>query len=470
MKAPTPVFVVVGHVNRGKSSIVSSLAADETVRIGDAPGTTRERRSFPMQLDGEILYTLIDTPGFERARHVLAWLRERETRTADRPRLVREFVEVHRRSGEYPQEVALLEPILDGAAVLYVVDGGVPFNPTSEAETEILRWSGQPRMALINRIGEGDYADQWRPVLDQYFSLVREFDAHQANFAARVALLRGLRELVEAWRPALDRAIEALRGDRAHARRESAQEIADALVEMLTRTEEERLEVGVEAEPHKAPLAARYFEALRDRELALRESLRSLYLHRALEVDEVPREMRPDAQGPLDEDLFDTSTWSRLGLSRGQLIASGATAGAVIGGGIDAATGGASFLVGSLLGSVIGGASSYWAWDRLTEVRVLGRPLGGALLAVGPMKSQAFPWVVLDRALLFHRLVANRSHSKRDPVKLSEAGSVVSQLSGDVRGAISAVLDRLGRRPDPGVRSRARNELAELLEPILEDE
>ena len=44
-------------------------------------------------------------------------------------------------------------------------------------------------------------------MLGQYFSVVREFDAHEADFERRLALLRTLRELDDAWRPGLERAI-----------------------------------------------------------------------------------------------------------------------------------------------------------------------------------------------------------------------------------------------------------------------
>ena len=47
-----PVFVVVGHVNRGKSSVVSTLAADESVAIDLTPGTTQVRRAYPMRWRG----------------------------------------------------------------------------------------------------------------------------------------------------------------------------------------------------------------------------------------------------------------------------------------------------------------------------------------------------------------------------------------------------------------------------------
>ena len=71
-----PTFAVVGHPNKGKSSIVSTLAHDDSVRISAEPGTTIACRHFPMRVDGRVQYTLIDTPGFQRARRALAWMRE----------------------------------------------------------------------------------------------------------------------------------------------------------------------------------------------------------------------------------------------------------------------------------------------------------------------------------------------------------------------------------------------------------
>ena len=85
-------------------------------------------------------------------------------------------------SDEFGDEVALLEPILDGAGILYVVDASSHLEPSNEAEMEILRWTGQPAMALINRVRRRDHAAEWRPTLTQFFHIVREFDAHGAMF------------------------------------------------------------------------------------------------------------------------------------------------------------------------------------------------------------------------------------------------------------------------------------------------
>ena len=65
-----PRFAIVGHPNKGKSSIVATLAEDDAVAISPHPGTTTQARTYPMRLDGNVLYELIDTPGFQRAREV----------------------------------------------------------------------------------------------------------------------------------------------------------------------------------------------------------------------------------------------------------------------------------------------------------------------------------------------------------------------------------------------------------------
>lgn len=455
-----PAFAVVGHVNRGKSSVVSTLAADPAVTIDDAPGTTRATRAYPMRVNEEVLYTLYDTPGFERARHVLAWLREREAGTGERAALVRRFVEEHARSGAFGPECALLRPILDGAGILYVVDASIPVTPAVEAEAEILRWTGRPRMALLNPIGERDFSQQWRPILDQYFSLVRVFDAHEADFARRIGLLQALRELSDDWRPALDRAIEVLQADRGFRLRESARVIAEALVDLVTHSEERRLPPDADPEPERGPLESRYYAKLEARELRMRRDLRRLHLHEDLEVDQASVEQ-------LDEDLFDVSSWSRLGLSRAQLAAAGGAAGAVVGAGVDVGVGGSSLLLGTAVGGLVGVASAIWGWDRLARVRVLGLRLGGRLLRIGPMPNRNFPWVILDRALVFHETVARRAHARREPVDLRDAEGLVSALPRERRNELESVFETLRRKPDLDSLRRTETALAEAVEAIL---
>jgi GTPase Era involved in 16S rRNA processing len=458
-----PVFVVVGHVNRGKSSVVSTLSADSTVAIDDTPGTTLRCRSYPMQVNGETLYTLIDTPGFERARHVLAWLRDHEKSTAERRATLRRFVDEHHAGGQFMQECELLQPILDGGAILYVVDSSVPFSPSAEAETEILRWTGRPRMALLNPIGGVDHSGAWRPVLDQYFSVVRDFNAHRADFDLRLALLETLRELDDDWRSSLDRAIELLRSDHRHAARSSADVIADVIVEMLLYLETQNLSVDADVEAAKPELTERYFDALRSAEERLRASIRGLYSHPNLAVGN-------DVLEAEESELFDLSTWSRLGLSRSQLTAGGGAAGAVMGGAVDVVAGGASFLLGSVIGAAAGAASAWLGFDRLAEVEVLGRRMAGPTLTIGPMKNTAFPWVVLGRALQFHKIVSTHPHAARETVsaETEENQRLVKELPSDVRRRIESIFERLRRKPGGVERNEIRRTLADAVSKLLQ--
>ena len=245
-----PVFAVVGHPNKGKSSIVATLAADDSVRIGPAAGTTQQCRAYPMMVDDRVLYTLVDTPGFQRSRRAWAWMRQHET-TADRHvEVVRTFVEVHRRQSLFADECELLEPILNGAGILYVVDGSVPYGEEYEPEMEILRWTGQPSMALINPIGAGDYVESWRRALGQYFRVVRVFNAVMAEFSKRTELLRGFGQLKEEWREPFERAVLSLEWDQVAKRARAARVVAETLVSMLTH----RIETRTGPEPRLAIL------------------------------------------------------------------------------------------------------------------------------------------------------------------------------------------------------------------------
>ena len=79
-----PTFAVVGHPNKGKSSIVATLAEDERITVGPTPGTTRRAHAYTFAIDGEPQYVLVDTPGFQRARAVFDWLESRSTSASTR--------------------------------------------------------------------------------------------------------------------------------------------------------------------------------------------------------------------------------------------------------------------------------------------------------------------------------------------------------------------------------------------------
>jgi hypothetical protein len=442
-----PTFAVVGHVNKGKSSIVSTLTEDDSVRIEKDPGTTRVAREFPISVDGRVLFALVDTPGFEQARAVLDWLREREEQHPARRDVVQAFLDAHRGGDAFTEERELLAPVMAGAGILYVIDGSQPFRRQYRAEMEILRWTGQPRMALINQISDGDHVEEWRLELDQYFSIVRAFNAHRVGFPERVRLLSGMRELSDGFRAPLDEAIRALVGERRRRRHESARALARLLATSVRFVLKETIPKDAAIEPHAETLQRKFHDALRDLERAARKEVEALYQHSKLVRDEA--ELEPPTWGM---DLFARESFKVLGLKPGELVAASAAAGAAVGGGVDAAVGGASLGTGILLGALAGGAAAtYYSAQSLASVRTIwGGFRGDKVLAIGPHRNPNFPWVLLDRALLHWQTISDRAHARRDPVALAagDKHGIVLRLSDDLRKALTRAFALARKRPD----------------------
>jgi len=461
-----PTFAVVGRVNKGKSSIVSTLVEDESVRIDKTPGTTRECEVFELRVGTRVLCRLVDTPGFEDAPRALAWLRSREGSAADRSRVVAEFVRAHRGGAEFREECRLLAPILEGAGVLYVVDASRPYRPNYEAEMEILQWTGRPRMALLNTISDGDHVDEWRRALDQYFSIVRVFDAHGSTFRDRLGLLRAFRELRDDGREAIDAAIAELESDWARRRREAAAHMADLLVDALAFTLEWPLQDGETPDKRRDEWLGKFHEALRRRERDERSAVETLYRH-----DRIAREESELVRPVYESDLFAETSWRVLGLDTWDLVRAGVVGGAAVGGVADIAVGGSSFFAGSLVGGVLGALSSYFGARSVAQVEVLGRRLGGPVARIGPMTNTAFPWLLLDRALLHYRSIVGRAHARRDALVVAHDDGkqgLVANLESADRARLSDAFSQLRRAGGNAelIRADLCEEIARLLEKL----
>ena len=373
----------------------------------------------------------------------------------------------HARDERFADECELLRPLVDGAGILYVVDGAKPYGREYELEMEVLRWTGRPRMALINLIGEGDYVAEWRDALGQYFSIVREFNAVFADFDKRLELLEGFAALDDDWRAPLRRAVQILAAERDQRLEDSAAEIADLLCDVLTLAEQRRLPEDDEAtdRSRRTALERALIESLKDRirrrEQRSRRAIAELYRHFDLGEAATDEEARV-----LDAELFTEESWQLFGLSRQQLVVTGAVSGAVAGSGVDLLLGGASLMLGAGVGAALGGVGAWFGGDELAKVRVLGQRLGGKTLQVGPVSDPNFPWVVLGRAWVHQHLIAERNHARREALALDlqSAGNSTDRLPADLRRRLARSFARLRR---DGSAADQRAELTELVTALL---
>ena len=135
----TPEIAIIGHPNEGKSSVLSTLAEDDSVRISPVPGETTKCRTFPVVIDGKELLKFTDTPGFQYPQRILEALKTFTGNSASRLKQLREFTGS---SPELADDHELLSPVARGAGIIYVVDGSRPVRSVDRAEMEILRLIG----------------------------------------------------------------------------------------------------------------------------------------------------------------------------------------------------------------------------------------------------------------------------------------------------------------------------------------
>lgn len=402
-----PQFAVVGHPNKGKSSIVSTLALDDSVQISDTPGTTTKRRSFPLSVDGKVLYELFDTPGFQRARRVLAWLEKHDVPAHKKPEVVQAFINEHKEDERFNDEIELLEPIMEGAGIIYVVDGSQPYGEEYETEMEILRWTGQPSMALINHIDDSDYSDDWKKALEQYFRMVRTYNPMKANLEDHLSILESMAQLKEEWIAPVKASIKLLKKYKEQMLEKSALLLSRLVYDSVSMVEKLYFYTQEASDEDKKKIEHNYKDRLRDLEISTQKSIEEVWNHGHLKKEQNILTFE-------EMDLFSEESASIFGLTRKELIITAATSGAVTGAGIDLLLAGHTLLLGGALGALVGGTGAYFGFNELSDVKVLGQSMGKRYLEMGPMKNRNFPYILLGRALFHTMKIAQISHAKRE--------------------------------------------------------
>ena len=415
-----PLFAVVGHPNKGKSSVVAALTQDDSVVISSLSGTTQQSQAFRLELDGKPVFELIDTPGFQRAEACLSYLKEEPGINAgQRPARVRAFVEHFAESDQFSDEVELLRPITEGANIVYVVDGSLPYSPEYETEMEILRWTAQPRLAIVNPIEDDTFVEEWRRALSQYFSLVRVFDPIKAGFEQHLQLLRTFGELGDPGE--LDHAVDELHKYRKLQLRQASQIIVERLYRLLSfhiNVSDGVLDKALRKDPLDT-----FNTELNKIEQESRESLQKLFLHYRLQADMQKLHL-------LDSELMDQEQWYLWGLDRAQLALITAAAGASLGFGADLAVGGHSLLMGSLGGGVVGAISGWFGSGWLREKLPSWLPYYQESKQLGPVQDPNFGFVILGRALQHAKAMLAHSHADQRLLNLDNTqANPMQQLS-----------------------------------------
>ncbi len=405
-----PEFAIMGHPNEGKSSVLSTLAEDDSVRVSDTPGETTECRTFPVVIDGQEILRFTDTPGFQNPGRVLSELKQLTEASTDPLATFQQDAE------QYPElndDRELLSPLSRGAGIIYVVDGSRPVRNVDRAEMEILRLTGKPRMAIINCKADGEsHLLQWKNEFRKNFNSNRLFNAHRATYAERIDLLEALKSIDQDWQRPLALVVDAFKKDWAARNLVTADIIATLLTDCLSLKMAQGISSQNQKDEIQKSLFGKYKNKLNVYEKSAHQKIRSLFKHNIFDY-ELP------VQSVLRADLFDARGWQLFGLSKKQIVIAGGLGGAAIGAGLDIAALGHGLGMFTAVGSVAGALGALFGGESVSnKAKIIGIPLGGEELQIGPAKSIGLLFVLLNRSLLYYQHTINWAHGRRDYLEL----------------------------------------------------
>ncbi len=446
-KAPSeiPRLAIMGHPNAGKSSVVATLTENDRIAIDQRAGTTTESDYYPVIIDGQTVIEFIDTPGFQNPGAILEWFQAHpEVRD-----LAQEFVKTHRHDPLFAHDCALLEPVAAGAGMILVVDGSKRIKEKDRIEIELMRLTARPRMAILNNLTkETRHMAQWQDALSKGFNSVREFNAHRATYGERIKLLKALKSIDQRWEERLARTIDAFQRAWDQRTDQAVDTIVtlmkDALGLRVSKTFKEswldmqggRNQANAKAKA-KAEVMVELENSLRKLEAKAHRQIRANFRHHVWDQP-------PDSL--LAKDLLSDEVSQALGLSRRALALAGMTAGAAAGVGVDMALAGSSLGGVAFLGAVAGGLLGFAGGKALAKLDIEIKP-GTARFTAGPVSNPKFPFILLDRALLYSARAMNWAHGRQAadegaPDKVPEARIPVMGFTEELSAAEQRDLAR----------------------------
>ncbi len=408
-------LVIIGRVNKGKSSLVATLGQNDDIDIAPTPGTTSKSQSYSLHFQKRLLCELIDTPGFEQADQVLSMLTKDNPSASDRPKTVQQVTDSTGFSHNFPEEFELLNASFTTDAIVYVVDAAHPFKRNYESEMEIIRWCGKPTIAIMNSIGEPAYESEWRSVLQQYFSQVISFDAISSHPLQRLNFFKAVGSVLHERKHETDEIIKLIELRDQHKREESIKKIMHYLRQLceIEICEEFREDFENNDQPikMKEQLKIKVTQTERHFQNEIAHLLGFQRLKTSIE----------DLHKLIDSDnLFHEQTWKVLGLNRTQLTARGAILGAATGAILDLKLLGMTHFAGSIIGAIGGAGAALVTSNSKPDKKFAGIQLAGEqMICKIDLKSNMI-WVLFDRIFSYTKILLQRAHANPNTLILEK--------------------------------------------------
>ena len=274
-------------------------------------------------------------------------------------------------------------------------------------------------MAILNcKEDDKQYLDQWKTEFRRHFNSSRIFNAHSATYVERIRLLEALKSIEQDWHEPLTFVVDSFKKDWESRNSMTVGIICEMLSACLCHSVQSSVAHETATPKEKEHLFQQYTIDIKKLEHKYHQRIRKLFKHNIFNYKLPP-------QSILHDDLFDRQTWKFLGLEKKQIALAGGAGGATIAAGLDLAAGGASLGFFTTLGGIIGAFGALYGGKNIAaKTKVLGMSAGRLHLQVGPNENPQFPYILLDRILIFYSHIINWAHGRRDYDKpLSTSGA-----------------------------------------------
>ena len=413
-------FVIVGQPNKGKSSIVATLAYNDQIKISHIAGETKKTEEHALSIDGEVLYKIYDTPGFQNSREVLKYFKEHHKDDEDKTIVLKKFIHAYKGSGKYEDEIELLTPIMQGGAIIYIVDGSHPVTKRYAPEMELLSWLDNPSMAFINKIKTDEYyLEEWRRELKKYFPVIREYNPIHATLKDKVNFLKSFALLNQEWEPMIEKAVKAIENNFKTRVNDTIKAITENTYKSITyKNSFKPLIKNDISQDDEKRLEKQYQEHIKKLEINTHEKIKYLWGHYSLKSDINDIHLT-------QTDLFSKESSNDGLLKKSLMIASTITGGTIAGTTTAAVTAhtslvdfGVTTLVSTSLATLGGGltglASAIYGYDNLMNKTIFGNFISGKTLEIGPVKNENFIFIISARAIKYALAIIQKSHADRE--------------------------------------------------------
>ncbi|WP_121627257.1 DUF3482 domain-containing protein [Poseidonibacter antarcticus] len=400
-------IAIIGDPNKGKSSLVSTLAYDDNIKISSKSGETTISKCFPLKIDDEIIYELYDTPGFDNYEELLDFNDENKDKYTDFDSLLEAFIKKYENNEEYKKDIEIYKILRQKPIILYLINSSESYRSEYQSQIDIITKTNLPSFAIFNQIGEEDNKHTWESITKLYFIDSLDYNVLNSSFKDKIRLLESMKLKIEdsKIKEQLSHSILILNKDFQRRIKFTFEELVDSFYKIITYKKE--FTYTKNSQNHKND----FFKDIKKQEDKFYNIIAKEWGFYNLNSD-IQKLKRIE---------IDSENFTKIfGLPKSTLIAIATSLGAVSGGsigfGVDLF---GSMGLGTLLGSGIGAISAGTA--SLIGTELISKKTKGfgvkEQTVYGPITNLNWRMSLFTKLYLFSELIAQRSHANRSDFK-----------------------------------------------------